>query len=87
MPPSTFSFFPLPHYVICSNLHCCRLRAVGKASADGVKKARSRDRVARAIPAPEANAELQANLDVSQICCILHEQFYVSHVYVVFTAL
>ncbi|KAF9678041.1 hypothetical protein SADUNF_Sadunf08G0170600 [Salix dunnii] len=42
-----------------------RLRAVGKASADGVKKARSRDRVARAIPAPEANAELQANLDLS----------------------
>ncbi|KAL3582896.1 hypothetical protein D5086_017228 [Populus alba] len=40
-----------------------RLRAVGKASADGMKKARSRDRVARAIPAPEANAELQANLD------------------------
>ncbi|KAL9363888.1 hypothetical protein Peur_041761 [Populus x canadensis] len=46
-----------------SNLHCCRLRAVGKASADGMKKARSRDRVARANPAPEANAELQANLD------------------------
>ncbi|XP_011015566.1 PREDICTED: probable serine/threonine-protein kinase At1g54610 [Populus euphratica] len=40
-----------------------RSRAVGKASADGMKKARSRDRVARAIPAPEANAELQANLD------------------------
>uniref|UniRef100_A0A6N2LVH3 Protein kinase domain-containing protein n=1 Tax=Salix viminalis TaxID=40686 RepID=A0A6N2LVH3_SALVM len=40
-----------------------RLRAVGKASADVVRKARSRDRVARAIPAPEANAELQANLD------------------------
>lgn len=40
-----------------------RLRAVGKASADGMKKARSRDRVARANPAPEANAELQANLD------------------------
>lgn len=87
MPPSTFSFFPLPHYVICSNLHCCRLRAVGKASADGMKKARSRDRVARAIPAPEANAELQANLDVSQISCILHEQLYISYVYVVFTAL
>ncbi|KAJ6769498.1 CELL DIVISION PROTEIN KINASE [Salix koriyanagi] len=40
-----------------------RLRAVGKASADVVRKARSRDRIARAIPAPEANAELQANLD------------------------
>jgi hypothetical protein len=52
-----------------------------------MKKARSRDRVARANPAPEANAELQANLDVSQISCILHEQVYISYVYVVFTAL
>lgn len=40
-----------------------RLRAAGRSNADGVKKARTRDRSARAIPAPEANAELQANLD------------------------
>lgn len=33
--------------------------------ADGNRKVRVRDRVSRAIPAPEANAELQANLDVS----------------------
>ncbi|KAK9182391.1 hypothetical protein WN944_025535 [Citrus x changshan-huyou] len=39
-----------------------RLRAAGKANAEA-KKARSRDRAARAMPAPEANAELQANLD------------------------
>lgn len=39
-----------------------RLRAAGKATADGVKKSRPRDR-ARGIPVPEANAELQANLD------------------------
>ncbi|KAK1591528.1 hypothetical protein Q3G72_009114 [Acer saccharum] len=39
-----------------------RLRAVGKANAE-VKKTRSRDRAVRAMPAPEANAELQANLD------------------------
>ncbi|CAL1397115.1 unnamed protein product [Linum trigynum] len=41
-----------------------RLRA-GKASADVVKRSsRPRDRASmRAIPAPEANAELQANLD------------------------
>ncbi|CAN6472218.1 unnamed protein product [Victoria cruziana] len=32
---------------------------------DGVKKARPRERSSRAVPAPEANAELQANLDVS----------------------
>ncbi|GMH08365.1 hypothetical protein Nepgr_010205 [Nepenthes gracilis] len=40
-----------------------RLRTAGKASADGSKKSRHRDRAARAIPAPEANAELQANID------------------------
>ncbi|XP_068660763.1 probable serine/threonine-protein kinase At1g54610 [Aristolochia californica] len=42
-----------------------RLRAAGgRANGDGVKKARARERPARAaIPAPEANAELQANLD------------------------
>ncbi|KAF3773357.1 putative serine/threonine-protein kinase [Nymphaea thermarum] len=32
---------------------------------DAVKKARPRERSSRAVPAPEANAELQANLDVS----------------------
>ncbi|XP_038980944.1 probable serine/threonine-protein kinase At1g54610 [Phoenix dactylifera] len=40
-----------------------RLRAPGRANADGVKKARPRDRAAKAVPAPEANAEIQANLD------------------------
>ncbi|KAL0367670.1 UNVERIFIED_CONTAM: putative serine/threonine-protein kinase [Sesamum radiatum] len=40
-----------------------RLRAAGKAQADVVKKTRTRDRGMRAIPAPEANAELQANID------------------------
>ncbi|KZV33291.1 putative serine/threonine-protein kinase [Dorcoceras hygrometricum] len=39
-----------------------RIRAAGKTQTDGVKKARARDRQ-RAIPAPEANAELQANID------------------------
>lgn len=39
------------------------MRAAGKANAE-MKKARSRDRAVRAMPAPEANAELQANLDV-----------------------
>lgn len=42
----------------------CRLRAAGRSNVDGVKKSRARDRAVRAIPAPEANAELQANLDV-----------------------
>lgn len=43
-----------------------RLRAAGKSNADGPKKARTRERSARAMPAPEANAELQTNLDVCQ---------------------
>ncbi|MFS7897120.1 putative protein-serine/threonine kinase CMGC-CDK-CRK7-CDK9 family [Helianthus anomalus] len=40
-----------------------RLRAAAKSNADGAKKARTRERSARAIAAPEANAELQTNLD------------------------
>lgn len=36
----------------------------GKANAvDGAKRVRHRDRTGRAIPAPEANAEIQTNLD------------------------
>ena len=41
-----------------------RLRAAGKANADGVKKSRPRERVGRGVPVPEANAELQANIDL-----------------------
>ncbi|OIV91943.1 hypothetical protein TanjilG_23204 [Lupinus angustifolius] len=46
-----------------------RLRAAGKANADGVKKSRprDRDRVGRGIPVPEANAELQVNIDRRRI--------------------
>ncbi|KAL8026185.1 hypothetical protein ABFX02_14G011500 [Erythranthe guttata] len=40
-----------------------RLRAAGKTQTDGVKKTRTRDRGMRANPAPEANAELQTNID------------------------
>ncbi|WOL12292.1 putative serine/threonine-protein kinase [Canna indica] len=41
-----------------------RLRAgAGKANIGGTKKTRTRDRAAKAVPAPEANAELQVNLD------------------------
>ena len=37
----------------------------GKANVvDGNRRARARDRGGRAVPAPEANAEIQANLDV-----------------------
>lgn len=49
--------------VICFSL---RQRGLsGKANAvDGAKRVRHRDRAGRAIPAPEANAEIQTNLDV-----------------------
>ncbi|KAM3357919.1 putative serine/threonine-protein kinase [Capsicum galapagoense] len=40
-----------------------RQRAAGKANADGARRIRHRDRAVRAIPAPEANAELQVNID------------------------
>lgn len=42
-----------------------RQRAAGKAQADGSKKHhRTRDRAVKAFAAPEANAELQSNIDV-----------------------
>ncbi|KAJ1427264.1 Serine/threonine-protein kinase, active site [Sesbania bispinosa] len=40
-----------------------RLRAAGKANANGVKKSRPRERGGRRIPVPDVNAELQANID------------------------
>ncbi|KAK1438284.1 hypothetical protein QVD17_04091 [Tagetes erecta] len=40
-----------------------RLRAAAKSNAEGVRKTRTRERSARAMPAPDANAELQTNLD------------------------
>lgn len=57
----------LPHYPPSKEIdakrrdeEARRLRAAGKAQGEGAKRTR-RDR--RAIPAPEANAELQSNLD------------------------
>ncbi|EOA34969.1 hypothetical protein CARUB_v10020055mg [Capsella rubella] len=40
-----------------------RQRAASKAQGDGARKNRHRDRSSRALPAPEANAELQSNVD------------------------
>ncbi|URE06436.1 serine threonine-protein kinase [Musa troglodytarum] len=41
-----------------------RLRAPGgKINANGSKKMHTRDRISRAVPAPEANAELQVNIN------------------------
>ena len=35
-------------------------------AAEGPRRVKARDRVGRAIPAPEANAEAQGNLDVRE---------------------
>lgn len=45
----------------------------GKANAvDGARRVRARERgVGRAVPAPEANAEIQANLDVCEMSFVL----------------
>lgn len=54
-----------------SFLWSCRLRAASKAQAENPKKPRARDRGVRAVPAPEANAELQVNIDVCLIMLLL----------------
>lgn len=43
-----------------------RQRAANKTRVDGSKKHRTRDRAVKAFPAPEANAELQSNIDVCE---------------------
>ena len=60
-----------------STIWLCRLRAVSKSQAEGPKKPRTRDRGAvRAFPAPEANAELQSNLEVCLISCFYQPSFF-----------
>lgn len=59
----SFFYYPIPCLTL---IFLVRLRAAGKSNAE-VRKTRSRDRAVRAMPAPEANAELQTNLDVCQI--------------------
>jgi len=62
--------YTIPSYslrMLTVKLQCLyRQRGVnGKANAsDTARRVRTRDRAGRAIPAPEANAELQTNLDV-----------------------
>lgn len=44
----------------------------GKAKADGQRRTRVHDRVSNAVPAPEANAEIKANLEVGVLVfCLL----------------
>jgi hypothetical protein len=51
------------------------LRAAGgRANGDGAKKTRTRDRP-KAVPAPEANAELQVNIDVCWMNLLLPSLF------------
>lgn len=45
----------------------------GKAKADGQRITRAHDRVSNAVPAPEANAEIKANLEVGVLVfCLLY---------------
>ncbi|KQK04315.1 hypothetical protein BRADI_2g12937v3 [Brachypodium distachyon] len=57
-----------------------RLRAAAKAKGEVAKRTRTRDRSHRAGPAPEANAELQTNLD------ILHDLIGAKHLVFSITA-
>lgn len=54
------------------------LRAAGsRPNGDGARKTRTRDRP-RAVPAPEANAELQANIDVCRVILVPYQlQFFI----------
>lgn len=61
--------------ILIVTLYDSRLRNTGKSNADGAKKNRTRDRAARAVPAPEANAELQSNLDVHPDKLILKKKY------------
>lgn len=54
----------------------------GKANAgDGARRVKVRDRVGRAIPAPEANAEIQANLDVCDRFMFIHLSIVLYHLF------
>lgn len=61
----------------------CRQRGLsGKSNAvDGGRRVRARDRVGRAVPAPEANAEIQANLDVCEMSFLLLLVLYYYYYY------
>lgn len=69
---SSFSFVTLVSFCFAymltqlELLYLIRQRGLsGKSQVvDGNKKTRTRERAGRAFPAPEANAEIQSNLDV-----------------------
>ncbi|KAK9136985.1 hypothetical protein Sjap_007579 [Stephania japonica] len=44
-----------------------RLRVAGKANAGGMKKRRAHERAIRAFPAPETNADIPSNVDLSDL--------------------
>ena len=60
-------------------IHVCRQREVRKVQGESGRRIRPRDRAPRAMPAPEANAENQSNIDVSLSYNILSftSQFHV----------
>ena len=52
-------------------IHRKRGSSVKSHGADGNRRTRARERVSRAIPALEANVEIQSNLDVSETCLFM----------------
>lgn len=75
------------HILWCNQNHHCRLRAPGgKINANGSKKMHTRERASRAVPAPEANAELQVNITVCQASMIadFFHPFFNSFILIVF---
>ncbi|KAE8678963.1 Detected protein of confused Function [Hibiscus syriacus] len=56
------------NYCACKSIDII-LRAASKTLGGGARKTRARDR-ARAVPAPEANAELQSNVDADMLFLI-----------------
>lgn len=77
MSPLSFSsylcFFAAHNANVKSLFHVYRIRAASKVQGEAPKKPRTRDRP-RGIPAPEANAEMQSNIDVRMI--IFNDQYY-----------
>lgn len=77
-----FHFLPPNAKDGCSySFDCSRLRAASKTQGDAARKVRTRERHARAMPAPDANAELQTNIDVCLLICLCELVFYV-HVWI-----
>lgn len=79
-PSLSYCFFRISTGVLTGNVcfHFRQRGLSGKATAvdGGGRRVKVRDRVGRAIPAPEANAEIQTNLDVSRVLLPMFRSFH-----------